>query len=618
MIAERKLNLPDNSIKSLKTSTKNRATTPLSNRRSKSISDDVSKDKSLKIQNQPTMKVIQNLRDEQSKTDSQCYAQGIQGRSTFQNFDLDGVVVNIDEDPNPFSPEKNEDRVGIVKYNAGEVRDNNSSKNSSIDLNTVTLMKNQNLTLQKSERANNTSESIMFFFINRFSGNCQGEILLNMLVKRIEFSGDVKVIAYFYEINDNEGMSTLISECQGRTFVKVIICSGDGSVYPFIEKLQKTGIDMNKIIFGVVPIGTTNDISRQFGFGDHVKLSSDMNDLRHLVKKLSESPSTTVDLWEVKLTFDLEGGIVPCGDTKEPKHDSKNKNVTIFRRGFVGYFSLGYDGRIGFNASKKRSKFRCMNSLVLYWEKMKKCFFRKSINVKGFIEGFYAFSADIDYDQNEDIEENASGITTQENARKKIAIFKTNGKINKSSQNNRDSLKTNSSDEENNHSLNVLKYHQVVLKGEPIGFVCQNIKYFFNGEQTSWNDCVNGYGIETFDPTIDRKDKAAYELKKEKDKKFFDGAFKQSCQSVCDQKLEFYTYSSISDMQGKKKKKIYHGSGPFLLKFKATPIYNACDKFNRVYLNIDGEYYYIMKPNEMRVRLNKTINNGKVKFLQNV
>ncbi len=39
------------------------------------------------------------------------------------------------------------------------------------------------------------------------------------------------------------------------------------------------------------------------------------------------------------------------------------------------------------------------------------------------------------------------------------------------------------------------------------------------------------------------------------------------------------------------------------------------DKYNRVYLNIDGEYYQIVKPREIRIRQSNKFPNGKIKFL---
>ena len=51
-----------------------------------------------------------------------------------------------------------------------------------------------------------------------------------------------------------------------------------------------------------------------------------------------------------------------------------------------------------------------------------------------------------------------------------------------------------------------------MLKGDPIGLVCQNIKYFFDGKQSNWNENEN-YGIEIYDSEIDKNNKEAYEVK---------------------------------------------------------------------------------------------------------
>ena len=48
----------------------------------------------------------------------------------------------------------------------------------------------------------------------------------------------------------------------------------------------------------------------------------------------------------------------------------------------------------------------------------------------------------------------------------------------------------------------------------------------------------------------------------------FNEAFKKSTQSINDQKLEIFTYSSFSEIKSGNKEKIYHGEGPFILKFK--------------------------------------------------
>ena len=136
-------------------------------------------------------------------------------------------------------------------------------------------------------------------------------------------------------------------------------------------------------------------------------------------------------------------------------------------------------------------------------------------------------------------EDYSSNITEKEEEGRKIFIFKTNlngEKVNTNQNNtesyqiNNDSNNLDNSNSNNSHSINnedeinesdyyeldnSLKTFQnknIMLKGDPIGLVCQNIKYFFDGKQSNWNENEN-YGIEIYDSEIDKNNKEAYEVK---------------------------------------------------------------------------------------------------------
>ncbi len=49
--------------------------------------------------------------------------------------------------------------------------------------------------------------------------------------------------------------------------VKVIIGGGDGTVMWVIESLKDADIDIKKCIFGVLPLGNSNDLSSSLGWG---------------------------------------------------------------------------------------------------------------------------------------------------------------------------------------------------------------------------------------------------------------------------------------------------------------------------------------------------------------
>jgi len=54
--------------------------------------------------------------------------------------------------------------------------------------------------------------------------------------------------------------------------VKVIIGGGDGTVMWVIENLRNADIDIQKCIFGVLPLGNTNDLSCSLGWGSTISL----------------------------------------------------------------------------------------------------------------------------------------------------------------------------------------------------------------------------------------------------------------------------------------------------------------------------------------------------------
>ncbi len=98
------------------------------------------------------------------------------------------------------------------------------------------------------------------------------------------------------------------------------------------------------------------------------------------------------------------------------------------------------------------------------------------------------------------------------------------------------------------------------------------------------------------------------------------GSTMHNKQRLDDQKLEFFTYSSGLKVGFEKistgmADKVYHGNGPVIITFLPTPEKNDVDKFNRVYMNIDGEFFHIVKPTKLRVRLNTKICNGSLNFL---
>lgn len=114
--------------------------------------------------------------------------------------------------------------------------------------------------------------------------------------------------------------------------------------------------------------------------------------------------------------------------------------------------------------------------------------------------------------------------------------------------------------------LNIL-VKDIVLKGDPVSLVCQNINYYMGGTKDIWRKSKS-IGLEVVD-AVSRK--ASRE-----ETKTLELLLEQSKQCYTDQKLEFFSYSSglkigFEKVATGQADKIYHGPGPIQIQFKDTP-----------------------------------------------
>ena len=149
----------------------------------------------------------------------------------------------------------------------------------------------------------------------------------------------------------DEGIKILLTELDLHKIIKIVLACGDEFIFPFIEKLNSYSINFEKIIFSVLPFGKSNDLSIQFGFGKYTSFTNfNLVSIKNIIKEIIESTSVTIDIWEIKLTFDGNNAGYKILNNKLEKIKIKK---STFYKGFISYFSLGYDSRIGFNVSKK-------------------------------------------------------------------------------------------------------------------------------------------------------------------------------------------------------------------------------------------------------------------------
>ena len=456
-------------------------------------------------------------------------------------YDKNGYIINLD------SPNKG---VNLVKKSRKKISKNNLNSKFKNEKDIINLYK-LNDTL---------SNDLIFFFVNE--NTKKGIQLLNLNLKySVQNINGKQISVYMFDMNNttennkmNEGIDILITELHLHKIVKVVLACGDESIFPFIEKLNNASINLDKIIFCALPFGRSNDLSIQFGFGkSFAKIN--LNSLKKIIQEIIESISVQIDIWDLKLIFDnAHGGYISINN----KFEKNKSKIASMRRGFISYFSLGYDSHIGFDISKKKYNNSKICYYTCYWyEAFKNSFCSKSLKLNQYFDSLYFINLHKNDSEYED-----ESQTIKEDHGQKITIFQTNVIDLNLNQNDNISINNSKSDnrivptnepinkkkfkkrheisneedgenemeesdseteyEEVNNALKTFKYEKVMIKGEPLGLICQNIKYFCDGNISKWDSKKPKYGIQIRKKmSIDSINKSNNELKKVRINKLF-------------------------------------------------------------------------------------------------
>lgn len=502
---------------------------------------------------------------------------------------------------------------------------------------------------------NNTEknkEKNILFLINPKSGEQEGRILLNLEKDYYEFPNkpseeneELIIKSFIFNVIDGNSFSKakeLINSLSNQLKEsRIIIGGGDGSVLSIIEELILDEVNLSSCVFGVLPLGTGNDLSNTMGFGGSMEINSLLSTYKNICELYSNAERTYIDIWQVKLVLDkTEGMIIQNGSYGQ----KRQKKLNVFFKSFINYFSLGYDARVGFSFEKSRSSSRFCNKFIYFWEGLKKQLCRKTIRVKGFLKSFQSMRLNKNLskisndDSNsrlikkssskkilEEIINNDDHVNRKESMSNEYKIIKDENYyysdadiclLNKKIRSN--SIHTDNYDKidlfliDNPDEKSYTLDNRVYLKGDPVSIIGQNINYYMGGSSDIWYKSGDSIGVEYKESEEGNESDSVLNKTVGIDK----------TQSYNDGKLEFFTYENGFTIGLEKvlrsglADKIYQGEGPILITFKETPSYNKDDKENRIYLNLDGEYFNIVKPVSLRIRLNEKIFNGKIPFLK--
>ena len=373
--------------------------------------------------------------------------------------------------------------------------------------------------------------------------------------------------------------------------LKILIAGGDGSVLSIVEDLHKDKIEIEKCIFGAIPLGTGNDLSNSMGFNAKCQIGTIYNFQKVLYNYFPASV-VNIDIWKMQLKVDKNEGkifdIIPKGEIE--LKDENNKNMTYFKKTFINYISLGFDAEVGFMFGQRRAGSRLINKMIYGIEAAKIIFkglFIKRFGLLSILENLISFKGEnlgskiLSNDDNYFIDEEY--IRSFNN--KKI-IF--------------DSVKF---DKKNN-------YNKTILKGNPRVIIFQNIHFYMGGTPHIWEKSKQ-IGKQVCG--MKRSNKKIYE-------KNIENAFIE--QTSNDKKIEALLFDHGMQMGFEKvfrgrAKKLEQDSGPFLFTFKKKFSNRQKNRLNNVYLNIDGEFYHLNQPKQILLSLNNEICNGQIKFFKN-
>ena len=374
--------------------------------------------------------------------------------------------------------------------------------------------------------------------------------------------------------------------------LKILIGGGDGSVLSIIEDLHNEKINLQKCVFGAMPLGTGNDLSNAMGFDSQCEIGIKIEYFQRVLYTYLTASTIKIDIWKLQLKVDKEEGkifdIISNGEIE--LKDENNNDLTYFTKTFINYMSIGFDAKVGFMFGQRRTSSRIFNKLIYALEAGKNILrglFQKKLGLSSLLENLISLEGDnienkiLSNDENYFLDEEYFKLLNN-----KKVIFES---IDKGKKKN---------------------YNRTILKGSPVVLVCQNIEYYMGGTENIWG-MSDQIGIQTCG--LKRKERKIYE------NKIANSFHKQSSN---DRQIEFITYNHGMDMgldrvAGGKARKIHQGLGPFFITFKKILSKGQKKKLNKVYINIDGEFYHLVQPKQILISLNDKICNGQIKFLKN-
>ncbi|KAH8550804.1 ATP-NAD kinase-like domain-containing protein [Umbelopsis sp. PMI_123] len=339
-----------------------------------------------------------------------------------------------------------------------------------------------------SQSTTDEANAIHFFlFINPRSGDQQGAQILNLNLGLICFKSLPNVRVHVYSLVDDtecgNGLASAKTAMAHKEKLKLnpqihICCAGgDGSLTSLLSKIEERGMDVNNIMFSLLPFGTGNDLARFLGTWSLDKQAAKdvmrSGHLRQLVYKQIRGQPVKLDVWDVHVTT-LEGGSIRQVIEKS-RENEQEVSSEIFQK-LLNNGAIGAQCYVGSDAERLRTNNRVANITSYTIQTIKWGLFKSFSSVTSMLDRIEQFG-------------NVVAYVRQDKYRKRRFSISTARSL--SSVGDKSSTPNHQSNGQENS-----KPHPVIIDSNAIELVFQNIPSIWGRMLNLWNRAESGSAID--------------------------------------------------------------------------------------------------------------------------
>jgi Diacylglycerol kinase accessory domain/Diacylglycerol kinase catalytic domain len=149
------------------------------------------------------------------------------------------------------------------------------------------------------------------------------------------------------------------AQLQGH-HLRVLACGGDGTFRWVVQGLLNVwGDDHPQLpLMGVIPLGTGNDLSREYGWGGGFDDGGSVDVLTGYIEKIRQAPPRPLDLWTASHRGPEKSRDSDASDALDSDSDSNSASEsTATDELFFNYFNCGFDPQVamGFHTLRNNS-----------------------------------------------------------------------------------------------------------------------------------------------------------------------------------------------------------------------------------------------------------------------